>query len=208
MARSGQTRRGGAAAPTRRPAASLEGSNARPVFYELADQYADALDWDEQGSVFSYSQAGTSDAVNNRLRGLPLPVDLDAQWAPEELDQLATDLDAAFAKAPKLPHALTVYRGFAAGRSFNVGDTFTDPGFFSTTLDREYAERFASRAGGEQVVVAEVELPAGSRVAPLGSELAEYPSEEEIVVPRGATFQVVATEPTLRLRLLAEPSSI
>lgn len=196
MPRSGQTQR--TAAPARRGSTALAGRDARPVFYALAAVLAAELDDEQADTVYGYSEPAVNELVNSLLRGVELP----------EPDRAAAEdairvLDQVFSIAPALPQPFLVYRGFAAGRSFTIGDTFTDPGFFSTTVDRAYAERFAARADGDQVVVAEIELPAGARVAALGEGLAEYPSEEEVVVNRGSSFQVLAVEPMLRLRLIA-----
>jgi hypothetical protein len=196
MPRSGQTQRT-TAAPARRDA-PLRDRDARPLFYALSGELAEALDDDEQDTVYGYSEPAINELVDSLLRG----VALDGHNRTIAEDEIRV-LDRVFTKAPALPQPIVVHRGFAAGRSFQVGDTFTDPGFFSTTLDRDYAERFAARADGEHVVVAEVELPAGTRVAPLGDRLlAEYPSEEEVIVHRGSSFQVVSVEPELRFRLL------
>lgn len=180
-----------------RAGAPLTDRDARPVFYALADELAASLDEEQQETVYGYSEPAVNELVNSLLRG----VELEACDRAVAEDAIRV-LDQVFETAPTLPQPILVHRGFAAGRSFTVGETFTDPGFFSTTLDRSYAERFAERATGDGVVVAEIELPAGASVAPLGSDLAEYPSEEEVVLARGSSFQVVAVEPALRLRLL------
>jgi hypothetical protein len=103
-----------------------------------------------------------------------------------------------------VPEPITVYRGFAvAGHEWKVGESFAEPGFCSTTIARDNAERFADRAEGGAQVLAKIDVPAGVEVAPL-QELAEFPGEEELVLPRGSRFEVLATDGrTVRLRFIA-----
>lgn len=169
----------------------------RRCYRQLAEQFVASLAEEEGDACYAYSEPEVSELVNEHLRGVGDPA------LREQAEDWIALLDSALAKAPLLPVSLLVYRGFArAGHEWRVGASFSEPGFCSTTIGRAYAGRFAERAeGGEQLFV-EIALPRGTKVAPL-QELAEYPSEEEILLPHGSSFEVVSLSGSCaRLRLL------
>lgn len=169
----------------------------RRCYQQLAALFSASLSEEEGDACAAYSEPELADLVNEHLRGVGNPA---LQAEAESWIEL---LDSALAKAPPLPEPLLVFRGFArAAADWQPGAEFSDPGYCSTTIDRAYAERFAVRAEGDVQYLVEIELPTGTKVAPL-QELAEYPSEEEIVLPRGSRFQIVSLDGgSARLRLL------
>jgi hypothetical protein len=89
-----------------------------------------------------------------------------------------------------LPRDVTVYRTIGWQRTQNIvgrtGDTFSDPNFMSTTLDKSAIDKPGSYM--------EIQVPKGSRAFPVGS-LSSYPEEAEILFPRNSKIQIVSHEP-------------
>ena len=161
----------------------------RPLYYTLAETLASSLDEETKDVLIGYSTAEEAVAgrVNGYLRGAAL--------AEEELIAAKADIeqiDRALALAPRLPEPLTVYRGYAADFArFKREKIIREIGYISASLDQEVATRFARRAEGREKVVCTIDLPLNTKVAALW-ELAEYPSEEEVLLPRGSAMQVMA----------------
>jgi hypothetical protein len=89
-----------------------------------------------------------------------------------------------------LPRDMTVYRTVGWQRTQNmldhVGDSFSDPAFMSTTLDKSKIDKPGSYI--------EIQVPKGSRAFPVGS-LSNFPEEAEILFPRNSRLQIVSHEP-------------
>jgi ADP-ribosyltransferase exoenzyme len=90
----------------------------------------------------------------------------------------------------ELPHDVTVYRTVGWQRTKNildhVGDTFSDPAFMSTTLDKSKIDKPGSYI--------EIQVPKGSHAFPVGS-LSNFPEEAEILFPRDSRLQIISHEP-------------
>jgi len=86
-----------------------------------------------------------------------------------------------------------------------VGGEISDPGFTSTTLDREQTEIF----GAEQDSVdLQIEMPAGTRAVVPGDNAA-IPEEQEVILPPGTRYRVVEASnppppgrPSLRIQVI------
>ena len=87
------------------------------------------------------------------------------------LVQYVADLDALFARAPRLPSAVVVFRG--ATQRENRGAWYT-----STSMRRAVAEQFAKEGH-----VLSVDVPRGARVLPM-CMVSRYPPEVELLLPR------------------------
>lgn len=104
-------------------------------------------------------------------------------------------MDAAFETAPALDREVTVYRGMTV-RGFvpEVGATFTDMGFVSTSGKASIARAFGSGHG--ESVFAIIRLPVGTKPIPMPYVLkawhgADFPDvETEILLNRGSRFKV------------------
>jgi len=128
----------------------------------------------------------TSEPVNSFLRG-EMPGGKDV-----ELDVAA--LDDALTLAPATKKTTTVYRIAERGVYPDVGEV--DKGFVSATLSKSDAKKFAEQGEFDNPVIYEIQVPAGTRMLPLGQPngdiAAMYPSE--VLLPRGAKIQKSATE--------------
>lgn len=147
-------------------------------------------------AVANYTSGSTS-WVNGPLRGgdgVETRDDLD--YVRRELfDDTVNGLDEAISKQPSVPGPMTVWRGDEAFLDVQVGDVLPEHGFASTTQSEEAVSRF----GG---VVAEIRLPAGSRVLDTNAVRNDasgfargHTGEHEVILPRGGSYRVVAAGP-------------
>lgn len=109
------------------------------------------------------------------------------------------DVNAALNKG-SVSEDTTAFRGLPERlvADLKPGDTFTDKGFVSTSLDSAMAESFT---GGTNTL-AEVRVPKGSKGGYMGSALtADYldseglEPERELLLPSGTEFRIVSKEP-------------
>jgi len=138
--------------------------------------------------------------IQEHLRGGNVPwnirEELEAKTAIRALDDLIE-------KAPPLSRPLRVFRGVKNRgyrsnygefiESLKPGDTFTEPGFISTSIDPEMAEGF-----GRNGYVLQIEVPSNQRVIS-GQHFYDDPfktvsPEREITLPRNSTFEVTKRE--------------
>ena len=117
----------------------------------------------------------------------------------------ASNLDFALAKAPATDKDMLLYRGLGNNTATRVEklaesdklEKFTDKGFVSTSLDPAQASiNFAANRGdvGGRVV-AQIEVPAGSRVGPIDG-ISDMTDEQEILLGRNASFTVLGSYET------------
>ncbi len=100
-------------------------------------------------------------------------------------------MDAVMARS-EVKEPIIAMRGMnfrGASEKFKVGQTYTDKGFVSTTIDTTTAHQFAgARPNGEQAgsrVVCEIHIPAGAKAVYLKGK-----GESELLLDRGASFRV------------------
>jgi hypothetical protein len=76
----------------------------------------------------------------------------------------------------------------------NVGLTWDDDGFVSTTTSHDIATRFAAHTEGTTPVRARILVPRGSHAMTMGEigTKAKYASEKEVVLPRGQRYRIMA----------------
>lgn len=179
-------RRAGSAVALANSTTAVKAIPSRPLYYKLSEALA-SLNEEITGPLIDYSGAEIADLVNTYLRGGFLTEE-ELNLAKYHIEQI----DTALRGVPTLPESLTVYRGYAdSTKRFVSGQIIREISYISASLDKEVAERFASRAEGERKVIAEIILPMGTHMAAMWA-LAEFPSEEEILLPRGMNFQVVS----------------
>lgn len=113
-------------------------------------------------------------------------------WAVE-------DLDEAIAKK-QLKEDIIVYRGIDVleirqqFESAEVGATFTDGAFSSTTINPEVAHNFAMFAKDtSKATIIHAKLPAGHKALYI-SDKGDPASEYEVLLPRGTKLVITAKE--------------
>lgn len=152
--------------------------------------WADRLTPEQDRAVKNY--VTTSERFNNVLRGRN--TDPDAVAATE---RLAPALDAALAVKP-LPEPVQLWRGVkdVPGVSWRAGEEWTDPGYFSTSVNaaesRAHADpaEYKGRALPGAAMI-RVRAPAGTPGAYLGAHPGGS-SEQEFLLGRGLTYRVTA----------------
>jgi len=158
---------------------------------------------DEMLAIQDYqSGSGAYGAVNLALREGD-----DRLFSSEKAtaDRIIPRLDSVIADAPPLKEEMTTYRGIwgaeetATFTSMKPGDTFTDLGFTSTSMNRRIAENFARSDKANAGVVLEIVNPKGSKgIFPLAIRTEMTPqyvfdlSENEWLIPRGSAFRVLS----------------
>ena len=124
--------------------------------------------------------------------------------------QVIKDLSAVISRAPALENDMLAYRGIWGQKqtqfftSLKPGDTFTDKGFVSTSLNQTVAKDFARYEKANGGVLMEIVNPAGTEgVFPLATRVeinetyAHAISENEWLLPKDTTFRVVSVEDRL-----------
>jgi hypothetical protein len=159
------------------------------VIHESAMQ--DSLTDEETDALWNYTGADVDGAaeINMYLRDGDPEHD---RFFPREAVAL---LDSALAKA-RLAEDTTVYRGmdYLAWKRLadQVGQTYTDPGYMSTTLDRGFARQF-----GDSRSMLEIKLPKGAPAMPLHPASLRIMDEArggEVLVMRGQRFRINSVE--------------
>ena len=149
-------------------------------------------------AVVNYTNgSGWYSDINDSLRD----ANYAASFKPRKLAQRDTyvkQLDEVIVQAAPLRSPIVSYRGVKQGeftdllKTLKPGDTFTDAGFMSTSINRSVAERFARQEG----FVLEIVNPAGTRgLVPTGYRAEITPElargELEWLLPRNTQLRVV-----------------
>lgn len=122
---------------------------------------------------------------------------------PEKWKDSVKNLDAAIEKST-IPNDIVAYRGlWLDGKEqsqkfvekFVPGAILSDPGFMSTSINREIASDFGGEKLGSGIVI-EIKVPKGSKGAYMDvlPENAKHFKQNELLLPRGAKFKVVSVE--------------
>ena len=137
-----------------------------------ADYNAVAVnDIEGAGALGTYQGQGYVN-INNYLRLPDLVIDEDSFYYQSEITRniVATNikrLDSVMDNAPGLKENVITYRGVSGGRTDEVfgklkpGDTFADPAYVSSSLDRSVPMDFINGTRGQYVL--EIENPAGTK---------------------------------------------
>lgn len=152
----------------------------------LEDDHRDLyLSEDQLDALGHYAGDEIHDMVNDHLRHAGVVTGADARLA-EEYVRL---LDRAFQAAPGLEQPCKVYRG-VADRQFllalSKGGSI-DPGYLSTSIDKERSRSFA-----DQGAVLELLVPEHTPMLAVHElvDVLPYAGEEEILLPRNGICEI------------------
>jgi len=195
----------GGSAPDNIPNSSYRDKNYR-FYFKSAKRFLDSLG-DDQKSSLEYYADGLYSMINNYLRGKNSPETYGGTRYGSDL--LIDNLDEAFNNdGSVVSENIKTYRGIPVMTedveeftklidTLEVGGTFEDKAYFSSSMSKKVAGNFAglqydTRPYGN--IMFEVEVPKGSR--------ALYPSllnaddfmspEQEILLPRGSKFEILS----------------
>ncbi len=141
---------------------------------------------DAEYAGLSFYQSPGFALMNGQLRGLKRgDIKADMSFGDADLKRArkaSTDLAKGIGKAPPLPHAVQVHRGFDAAQfgDLSPGMTVTDKGFVSTSLT---SSGVASVGRASKPGVMRIELPAGTK--------AGAGSARELILSPGSSFEVL-----------------
>lgn len=130
----------------------------------------------------------------------------DPDWAGpksgDEIRKIHMDLTAIFDRADPIPQGAEVYRGLKVDPGWEVGDELDDPGYVSTTLRREVAEKFlgsayAKRQGKPDLgTIMKIRVPAGAKLLDEYKNSGDFGEtqahEQAFLLPTGTHYKVVA----------------
>ena len=91
----------------------------------------------------------------------------------------------------------TYYRGVSGDyanelRNMNVGDTFTDKGFASSSLDRNVAQRFAGNNGLMITIISDGGFGTGMQLFSYNSNNINYINEQEFLFNQDSKFRILS----------------
>lgn len=159
-------------------------------------------EWSQSLSKYT-DGSGTYGDINGWLREGEMYADQFRWWNKDkqiEIENHITNLDNLIDAAPRLDAETTTYRGISGEAAYEfqileVGDSFTEAGFVSTSWDKNVASRFASSDDG---VMLKIISPKGtSGIATEGfmfDTSKQNATEKEWLLPRGTTFDVIAVD--------------
>lgn len=170
----------------------------------FVSQWANQINYDDQNLIFHYT-GNAAFRINDYLRygGKIVPTDqylgglktLDGDQITQQDMKTINELDAVLNTAPKLEG--TVMRGLKFRtrelyKSFTTklkeGEVFSDPAFFSATVDQQTMKTFSTSALSKDKVYITVRSKNGVAV----ERLSENPIEKEVLFPRNTLFKVVS----------------
>jgi len=192
-----QEKRSGGMSQSPKPGNAEGGTQARS--YDSGDKAKAFLSstyggWKTSGSkqekyAYAVWQSPTGyKLMNGLLRGNLDEQGLSVSGSDRKIAQKANvDLQKAIAKAPVLPHAIEVYRGFAASQfgKLSSGMEIKDKGFVATSLTKDGAGVFGG--SDKKAITATIVLPKGTRAA--------AGDVKELTLPPGSRFKVLSVSP-------------
>lgn len=158
----------------------------------LADTYGtDIYNGQESNSISSYAKLEYSD-INSALRKGKGKI-VDSEFENKANIKNVAAIDSAMKKV-SLKDNTVVYRGAANKRNqkFNIGQTFVDPGFSSTSLSSTSAEGFLGD-GDNVPYVMKITVPKGTNAVMPGLNTGASKStahESEILLPRNTKYKI------------------
>lgn len=160
----------------------------RTAMAQEFDEWSSSLSESERQAIMTYTRTGHED-INNFLRNRPLTSGAIPQTA---LGSRIDEIDNALSRSPGFLQDTVVYRGIDYDPVLNVGDTITDNGFTSTSINPLVADHFAS-TGMEEATVFRINYPANTPAAYI-SNVGRNTGEYEVLLPRGTEFAVTSVE--------------
>lgn len=151
----------------------------------------------DRDTVTQYTEVG--ETINTELRNFAANPDAyDNPQAKAWVDN-ATKVDKVFEKVEPLEKPIVLHRGLDISRrpealaffgNLKVGQSFSDPAYFSTSISSKVGTDFAF----DSRIRLKVVVPAGKKVLPVNTLLGKrhgYALEHEALLPRGSKFKVV-----------------
>ena len=170
-----------------------------PLSFQTLQGFGPAeVTFEQNAALYKYTGNGY-DNINKFLRDPESTTGWQRQDRALVQDKVKY-IDEVFAKAPPIENDLISYRGLASKAAeeignLNVGATFSDDGFISTSFKISIAEKFSIQESGDGVpkVILEILNPKGSIGLDLnGLQATGHTQEQEWLLPRGTKFEVIS----------------
>ena len=163
-------------------APSLPASHPNPTAWERSEYKDWSPSRSERQALHDYSLEGYKTINSDLRRGEPL----------SKRDQATFEhLQSAIDKAGPVKENLTVFRSMSANLfdSTNVGSTYQDKGFMSTTLQREAIAGWEAHGGGGRHALVTIDVKKGAKGAPLIEHSARK-GEGEFLLPPNSKLTI------------------
>lgn len=201
------------ARPLTRPSALAEEMAARAMdIPELLRFVQEVRNAGFSANEFPKEFKAVNDYFNQNAPQYQIELRSPGRW-PDARPNIAL-IDSLFERSAGLQRPTILYRGIKNSnyipqqkyaqiiKNLKVGDVLEEPGYMSTSIDRDMAEGFSKNG-----FVFEIEAPAGSKViSPLMNDelLRPYADpERELLLPRNTKLQIVAIDGnTIRARIV------
>lgn len=150
---------------------------------------------EERVALRNYTHHGDK-AINAYLRGDDTFEHKDTEETADYVASIPT-IDAAMEKAV-VPHDIVTYRGVKGNylHGLKVGKVLRDKGFASTSISEHVAESFTE--GHLKSAIIKYEIPAGFKGAAPIRSMSKYQHEQEVLLRRGAQWEVTAVRNAAR----------
>jgi len=152
--------------------------------------WAESLNAEQKDSLRYYQERGYN-AVNGHLRGYDTAM-TDAERG--QIERHVANIDAAMENA-RLPCNMTAYRATDLTKTPEVGATFHDNGYTSTTVSSTIGNAIATSANQDYLL--RIHIPAGHRAAYIDAFHSK--EEYELLLPRRTHYRITGRE-TRRVR--------
>lgn len=151
----------------------------------------------DRDTVTQYTEVG--ETINKELRNFAATPDAYDNPQAKAWVENATKVDKVFEKVEPLEKPIVLHRGLDISRrpealaffgNLKVGQSFSDPAYFSTSISSKVGTDFAF----DSRIRLKVVVPAGKKVLPVNTLLGKrhgYALEHEALLPRGSKFKVV-----------------
>ncbi|MGL4831272.1 MAG: ADP-ribosyltransferase [Propionibacteriaceae bacterium] len=133
---------------------------------------------DQNEAIKFYTRDGYR-LINDALRG--------HESTPMIYEKIS-DMRSMFLLGIETPEPVVLYRGLGLGSIPAKGEVFSDPAFFSTSLNRETSREFAQHSSGSNKVLFKISAPAGTPYIP-GTHW-----EAELILAPSTEFRIL-TDP-------------
>jgi hypothetical protein len=134
----------------------------------------------QRKALIAYTGEGNSEyeAINGGLRRPPPTAKAKGRIA---------DIESAFENAPVLSEDTVVYRGMISSQKFKKGDSISDKGFMSTSLDEDVAIGFTTKSK-KNAVLFKITVKKGTPFIKMGKW------ESEILFKNGSKMKITSIQ--------------
>lgn len=159
------------------------GSQPQEFYQHYESTYR--IDGSHINPVTTYQEAGAT--INDELR---------RKWdnADEDSKKLVAEIDSAIDKSLPLDENTILYRGMRGEgiSDFKVGDVLTDKAYMSTTIHKEFADRWANNLTSGYIIKIEAQAGQKGLITNFYTADTTFADEYEFLLPRNTSIQITS----------------